>query len=158
MKSNIFAIVLLDYRKIKLIRNQIMNKIFLIGFIGALTLLAGSVGAKEVSLEKGETYRQGDLTVTCGQPLTEDVPLALKDCQYWDDFNKKCLFEKKTYIYKNLQCVEECQHWAKFNSTCHYQTKCSFDLTQKLFVQTTCDKFDDFNNTCVKTNDIKIGQ
>jgi hypothetical protein len=135
-----------------------MNKIFLMAFIGAVTFLAGSVCAKEVSLETGETFRQGNLTVTCGLTLTEDVPQALKDCQYWDDFNKKCLFEKKTYTYKNLQCVEECQYWEKFNSSCHYQTKCSFDSGQKSFMRTRCDKFDDFNNTCVKTNDIKIVQ
>lgn len=133
-----------------------MNKFILIGFIGGLTFLAANVAAKEVSLDTGETYRRGDLTVTCGQPLTEDVPLALNDCQYWDDFNKKCLFEKKTYTYKNLQCVEECQYWEKFNSTCHYQTNCSFYPAQQSFVRTTCDKFDDFNNTCVKTHDIKI--
>ncbi len=133
-----------------------MNKYLLMGFIGGVTFLAGNVGAKEVSLDTGETYRQGDLTVTCGQPLTEDTPLAINDCQHWDDFNKKCLFEKKTYTYKNLECVEECQHWEKLNSTCHYQTKCSFYPAQKLFVRTTCDKFDDFNNTCMKTNDIKI--
>ena len=135
-----------------------MNKKFLIAFIVGMTFLASSVGAKEVSLEVGETYHQGNLTVSCGLPLTEDVPLALKDCQHWDNFNKKCLFEKKTYTYKNLQCVEECQYWEKFNSTCHYQTKCSFDSGQKSFVRTTCDKFDDFNNTCVKTHDIKIVQ
>jgi hypothetical protein len=133
-----------------------MNKNLLICFIGSLIFLAGNVSAKEVSLDTGETYRQGNLTVTCGQPLTEDVPLALKDCQYWDDFNKKCLFEKKTYDYKTLQCAEECQYWDKFNSTCHFQTKCTFYPAQKSFVRTTCDKFDDFNNTCLQTNDIKI--
>ena len=133
-----------------------MNKYLLMGLIGGVTFLAANVGAKEVSLDTGETYRQGNLTVTCGQPLTEDIPLALNDCQHWDDFNNKCLFEKTTYLYKNLECVEECQHWEKFNSTCHYQTKCSFYRAQKSFVRTACDKFDDFNNTCVKTNDIKI--
>lgn len=134
-----------------------MNKIFLMAFIGAVTFLAGSVCAKEVSLETGETFRQGNLTVTCGLTLTEDVPQALKDCQYWDDFNKKCLFEKTTYVYNTLECVEECQHWDKFSSTCYYRTKCSFFPPQKLFVQTTCDKFDDFNNSCLKKSDKKIG-
>ncbi len=133
-----------------------MNQHLLMAFIGVVTLLAGNVGAKEVSLATGETYRQGDLTVTCGQAITGDKPLVLKNCQHWDDFNEKCLFEKKTYVHKNLECVEECQHWGKFNSTCHYQTKCSFYPAQKSFVRTTCDKFDDFNSTCLKTNDIKI--
>jgi hypothetical protein len=135
-----------------------MNKFFLIAFIGWVTFLAGSVFAKEVILDTGETYRQGNLTVTCGIALTEHVPQAFKECQHWDDFNKNCLFEKKTYIYKNLQCVEGCQYWEKFNNTCHYQTKCSFDPGQEWFVRTTCDKFDGFNNTCVNTNDIKIVQ
>lgn len=128
-------------------------KILIVGLI----FFAAHVGAKEVNLYEGETYGQGDLTVTCSQPSSDATPLALKDCQYWDDFNKICLFESMTYTYKNLECVEECQYWEKFLSTCHYQTKCSFYPTQKSFVQTTCDKFDDFRKTCVKTNDIEIG-
>lgn len=134
-----------------------MRKYVLISLIAGVTFLAGHVGAKEISLDTGETYRQGNLTVTCGQPLTDGIALAINDCQYWDNFNKKCLFEITTYTYKNLECVEECQHWEKFNNTCHYKTKCSFYPTQKSFVRTTCDKFDDFKNTCVKTSDIKIG-
>jgi hypothetical protein len=63
--------------------------------IAGAMFLAGNVGAKEISLDMGEIYRQGDLTVTCGQPLTDDMPLTLNDCQHWDDCNKKCLFEKK---------------------------------------------------------------
>jgi hypothetical protein len=59
-----------------------MNRhILLVLFAGAL-FLAGNVGAKEISLDMGETYRQGILTVTCGQPLTVDKPLALNDCQH----------------------------------------------------------------------------
>jgi len=134
-----------------------MKKQVLISLIVGMTFLTGPVGAKEVSLNTGETYHQGDLSVTCGQQLTVDMPLALNECQYWDSFDKNCLFEKTTYTYKKLECVEECQHWEKFNSTCHYQTKCSFYPAQKSFVRTTCDKFDDFSNTCVKTRNIKIG-
>ena len=115
-------------------------------------------GAKEVSLDIGETYSQGDLTVTCSQSSTVDSPLTINDCQYWDDFNKKCLFEKKTYTYQNLECVEECQHWEKFNSTCHYQTKCMFYPSQRSFVQTTCGQFDAFNKTCLRTKELKIGR
>lgn len=133
-----------------------MKKHMLISLIAGVMFLAGHVGANEVTLDLGETYRHGDLTVTCGQPLTDEVPLAIKDCQYWDSFNKKCLFETTTYTYKNIECVEKCQYWKKFNGTCHYQTKCSFYPSQKLFVLTTCDKFDDFKKTCVKTSDIKI--
>ncbi len=133
-----------------------MNRQVLMVLIAGVIFLAGNVGAKEINLSPGETYSQGDLTVTCGQTSAE-TPLALKDCQYWDDFNKECLFEKTTYMYKNLECVEECQHWDKFLSTCHYQTKCTFYPSQNAFVQTTCEKFDDFNNVCVQTKDAKIG-
>lgn len=135
-----------------------MNKQTLIFLLIMAMMHVTDAGAKEVSLDIGETYNQGDLTVTCGQSSSVDAPLVLNDCQYWDDFNKKCLFEKKTYTYLNLECVEECQHWEKFNSTCHYQTKCTFYPPQKSFVQTTCDQFDDFNKTCVRTKDRKIGR
>ncbi len=134
-----------------------MNRYMLMALIAGMLFWAGNVGAKEISLNPGETYRQGDLTVTCGQP-SADIPLALKDCQYWDDFNKECLFEKTTYMYRNIECVEECQHWDKFFSTCHYQTKCTFYPAQKSFVRTTCEKFDDFNKVCVQTKDTKIGR
>jgi hypothetical protein len=134
-----------------------MKKHVLISLIVSVIFLVGHMGAKEINLNKGEEYRLGDLTVTCSQPLTNRVALALKNCQYWDKFDEKCLFEITTYTYKNLECVEECQHWDKFFSTCHYQTKCSFYPTKELFVRTTCDKYDDFNKTCVKTGDIKIG-
>jgi len=134
-----------------------MNRYVLMVLIAGTIFLAENVGAKEVHLVPGETYRQEDLTVTCGQS-SADTPLALNDCQYWDDFNNKCLFEKTTYMYENLECVEECQHWDEFHSTCHYQTKCAFYLPHKSFVRITCEKFDDFNNTCVKTKEKKIGR
>lgn len=134
-----------------------MNRQVLMGLLVGMVLLAGNAGAKEVNLNPGETYRQGNLTVTCGQPAA-DIPLALKDCQYWDDFNNECLFEKTTYMYKNIECVEECQYWDEFFSTCHYQTKCTFYPSQKSFVQTICEKFDDFNKICVQTKDVRIGR
>lgn len=134
-----------------------MKKHGLISLIVSVMFLVSHVGAKEVTLNTGEKYHHGDLTVTCGQPLTDRVALALKDCQYWDSFNKKCLFETTTYTYKNIECVEECQHWEKFFSTCHYKTKCTFYPAKKLFVKTKCDQYDEFNQICVKTSDIKIG-
>lgn len=134
-----------------------MKKHVLKILITGLIFFATHVIAEEINLHKGETYREGNLTVTCSQPLTNVVALALKNCQYWDKFNEKCLFEITTYTYKNLECIEECQHWDKFFSTCHYQTKCSFYPAKKLFVRTTCDKYDDFNKTCVKTSNIRIG-
>ena len=48
-----------------------MNRHILMILIAGAMLLAGNVGAKEISLNMGETYRQGGLTVTCGQPLTD---------------------------------------------------------------------------------------
>jgi hypothetical protein len=134
-----------------------MNRLVLLGIIAGAIFLSESVGAKEIHLNAGETYRHGDLTVTCSQSSV-DSPLALKDCQYWDDFNKKCLFEKTIFMYKNLECIEECQHWETFNSTCYYRTKCTFYPPQKSFVRTTCEKFDDFNKTCLRTRDTKIGR
>ena len=134
-----------------------MNRYVLMGVIAAVFFGAGHAGAIEVNLATGETFSQGDLTVTCGQVLA-DIPLALKDCQYWDNFNEKCLFEKTTYTYKNLECVEDCQHWDAFNVTCHYQTKCTFYQAQMAFVRTTCEKFDGFNDTCLKTKEMKIGR
>lgn len=136
-----------------------MNRLLLLGLITGWIFWAGTVAAKEVSLDLGETYRQGDLIVTCGQPATDtDSPLALNNCQHWDEFNKTCLFEKTTYTYKTLECVEECQYWDKFNNTCNYRTKCTFSPPQKSFVRTSCEKFDDFNQTCVQTRDTKIGR
>lgn len=134
-----------------------MNRYPLMVLLVWVISLASNVGAKEVQLSPGETYSKSDLTVTCGQSSTE-TPLALNDCQYWDDFNNKCLFEKTTYMHKNLECVEECQHWDKFKSTCYYQSKCTFYPSEQTFVRTTCEKFDDFNNTCLKMKDKKVRQ
>ncbi|WP_415396169.1 hypothetical protein [Sulfurimonas sp. CS5] len=105
-----------------------MKKYLLISLIAGLIFFAVHVGAKEINLDAGETYRQGDpsLSLAVNRQLMI-CPLALKDCQYLE----------------------------KFNRTCHYQTKCSFYPTQKLFLQTTYDKFDDFKKTCMKTSDIK---
>jgi hypothetical protein len=134
-----------------------MNKYALMVLLIWVISLACNVGAKEVQLSSGETYSKGGLTVTCGQSSTQ-TPLALNDCQYWDDFNNKCLFEKTTYIHENLECIEECQHWDKFKSTCYYQSKCTFYPSAQAFVRTACEKFDDFNNTCLKTKEKRVGQ
>lgn len=135
-----------------------MNRLTLIFFITGGMLLAADAGAKEINLNIGESYRQGDLTITCGQSSLPENPLSITDCQFWDDFKEKCLFEKKTYVYKNIECVEDCQHWDAFSGVCHYRTKCTFYPVHKSFIRTTCEKFDDFNNTCLKTRDTKIGR
>lgn len=137
------------------------NRELVAAIVAGVILGAGTVAAKEVNLDLGESYSQGDLTVTCGQRSPEreaDTPMAINACQEWDDFNQKCLFEKKTFMYKHLQCVEECQHWDTFNNTCHYRTTCTFYPPQKAFVRTTCEKYDTFNNTCVQTRDTRIGR
>ena len=133
-----------------------MNRQAWLCFFIGLLCLTGNAGAKVVNLDKGETYRQDDLTVTCGSSSAE-LPLTLNACQYWDDFNNRCLFEKTTFSYKNLECVEECQHWDSFNSTCHYRTKCTFSPPNNSFVRTSCEKFDDLNKVCVQTREMKIG-
>ena len=133
-----------------------MKRHVMIGFIAGILFLASNAVASEINLNLGETYSQGDLTVTCGKPTTA-TPLALKDCQYWNKFNKKCLFEKTTYVYKSIECVEECQNWDEFFKKCHYQTKCRFYPAQESFVQTTCNTFDHFNKACVQASDTKIG-
>jgi len=135
-----------------------MYRLVLLSIITGLICWSGNIGAKEINLDAGGTYHQGDLTVTCGcGQSSTDLPLALNDCQYWDDFTKTCLSEKTTYVYKNIECIEECQHWEKFNSTCHYRTRCTFYPSQKSFVKTTCERFDDFKKRCLQTKDTKIG-
>lgn len=134
-----------------------MNRHILLILLAGILFCTEPIDAKEITLDIGETYQQGDLTITCG-PSSIETPLAINNCQHWDDFNKKCLFETTTYLYKKLECVEECQYWDKFNNSCHYQTKCSFYPTQKSFVRTTCEKFDTFNKSCERTRETKIGR
>ncbi|MCJ7599925.1 MAG: hypothetical protein MUO63_00320 [Desulfobulbaceae bacterium] len=130
----------------------------LLMLVGLLVATA-TAGAREVQLQAGETYREDDLTVRCevagaGQAI---APLSLRECQYWDDFNKKCLFEKNILTYRNLECVEECQHWDSFSKTCDYQSKCTFYSDHESFVRITCDEFDDFKHKCLRTRETKIG-
>ncbi|MCK9294358.1 MAG: hypothetical protein M0P70_04690 [Desulfobulbaceae bacterium] len=127
-----------------------------------LSVAAATAGAREVRLQAGETYRKDDLTVTCqvaqaagaGQAT---APMSLAECQYWDDFNNKCLFEKRILTYRNLECVEECQHWDSFRNTCDYQSRCTFYPEHESFVRTTCADFDDFKRQCLRTRETKIG-
>lgn len=108
-----------------------MYRLVLLAIITGLIGWSVNIGAKEINLDAGETYHQGDLTVTCGcGQSSTDPPLALNDCQYWE----------------------------KFNSTCHYRTTCTFYPSQKSFVKTTCERFDDFKKTCLQTKDVKIGR
>ena len=123
-----------------------------------LLTLPAIVGAKEVVLQKGEIYRDHDLTVTCdgghAGPLSQAV--AVRECQYWDNFDKKCLFEKTVYTYNGVECTEECQHWDAFNKTCDYQSKCTFYPRQETFVLSTCDEFDNYSHKCLRIKQEKI--
>lgn len=134
-----------------------MNRHALIWITAGAMLLAGNGWAKEINLAPGESYSQGDLTVTCGQASAAG-PLTLTNCQIWDDFDQKCLFEKTTYVYKKIECVEECQHWDEFNNTCLYRTTCAFSPAHEVFVRTSCEKFDDSTNSCVQTRENRIGR
>ena len=142
-----------------------MNPRLLLLLAVFLVVLPVTVGAREIRLKKGEVYRDQDLTVICeggqagvsGQVGTSGQAIAVRECQQWDDFDKKCLFEKITYSFGELECVEECQHWDSFSNTCDYQSKCTFYPRQKAFVLRTCDEFDDYSRKCLKFREEKIG-
>lgn len=135
-----------------------MNPRLLLPLSVFLLALPGAIGAKEVHLQRGEIYRDRDLAVICegGQAGPLGQALAVRECQYWDDFDKKCLFEKTIYTYNNLECTEECQHWDSFNKTCDYQSKCAFYPRQEAFVLSTCAEFDDYSHKCLKIKQEKI--
>jgi len=123
-----------------------------------LVSLPETSGAREVRLRKGEVFRDRDLTVICEgvQNGTSGQTIAVRECQYWDDFSKKCLFEKTIHSYGEVECVEECQYWDSFSNTCDYTSKCTFYPQQEAFVLKTCTEFDDHNRKCLKTREEKI--
>ena len=132
---------------------RLIAKIFFL-----VLLILGSTNtllAKTVVLGVGETYSEGDLNVMCVEQKSEAV-VEIKECQFWDKFNDRCLYEKKKFAYGDIECVEECQHWDSFNKRCHYATECAFYPAAGLFVKTVCEEFDDFKNVCKRTKQIKI--
>ena len=119
----------------------------------ALILCPPAVGiCKSIILEAGETYQDEDLQVMCVQ-RRQAQPIIMKECQYWDEFNKQCLYEQKNHLYRDLECIEKCQHWDSFNKRCDYETKCVFHPSQGIFVQTTCEEFDAFSHVCARTGE-----
>jgi len=128
-------------------------------FMLVLLLQAAAwASARNVQLKPRETYRGPDLTVTCqGQGGSAPTVLSLKECQYWDEFEKKCLFEKTVFSYFDLGCTEECQHWDAFHKTCDYQSRCTFYPAQEAFVRQTCANFDQYSHKCLKIREEKIG-
>jgi len=126
--------------------------------LAGLSLLAlgiSSAWSDTIVLEPGETYRAGDHDITC-VPHRHPRPVALGECQYWDDFDKRCLYERKVVSVGALDCVEECQHWDDFRKGCDYATTCTFYPDQGLFVQTSCDEFDTFSRHCLRVKEVKI--
>jgi len=113
------------------------------------------LSAKTVVLGVGETYTADDLNVICVEQKSRAL-VELKECQFWDDFTDRCLYEKKIFTYGELECIEECQHWEKFNQQCHYATQCTFYPSTGIFVKTICEEFDDFNKVCKRTKQNKI--
>lgn len=126
-----------------------------------LVSLPNTIGAREIRLKKGEVFRDRDLTVICEGKQTGasglGQPIAVRECQYWDDFAQKCLFEKTIYSYGELECVEECQYWDSFSNTCDYKSKCTFYPQQEAFVLKTCTEFDDNSRKCLRAREEKIG-
>ncbi len=132
---------------------------FVLLWVG-LALVAGNPAfAKEIRLKKGEVYREGDLAVVCeggSGRVAGGQALAVRECQYWDEFVKTCLFEKTVYSHDGLECVEECQHWDSFNKRCDYQSRCVFHPGQQAFVHSTCAEFDDYSRKCLRVREERI--
>ena len=125
--------------------------------VAGMTLLTGvpELRAETVVLHPGESHRQGDLNVTCVERRVAR-PLVLTDCQHWDDFDKRCLYERKVHSVGRLSCVEECQHWDDFNNVCEYASTCVFYPEHALFVRTTCEEFDSTSRRCLRQKEAKI--
>jgi hypothetical protein len=122
----------------------------------ALLLAAPQVSASTVVLTPGESFTSGDTNVVC-VPDGSNTPLTRTECQYWDEFNKRCLYQRKIVTYGDIQCVEECQHWDDFKNECRFATRCVFHHGQRRFVRTACEEFDAFNATCLRTRQELIG-
>ena len=114
-----------------------------------LLLPAPPLAAKHLILQPGETHQSGDTTVIC-VGTKEGAPVEISDCQHWDGFNQRCLFESRTFYHGDLQCVEECQHWDSFAGRCDYATRCTFHPGRQVFIRTSCETFDSFNHTCTQ--------
>ncbi|MBU0484069.1 MAG: hypothetical protein KKB30_06100 [Proteobacteria bacterium] len=132
-----------------------MTKSLMIIALLASIISVSSAGARDIYLEVGESYSNDGLNVMCVQQKTAS-PLALKECQFWDEFNQKCLFERKVFSFGRLQCAEECQQWDDFEKVCRYATSCQFFPDRKIFVKTTCRNFDTFNKVCREQMQTKI--
>ena len=110
----------------------------------ALLLAAPPALASDIAPAAGESSTAS--AATRGQ-----APLVRTECQFWDDFDKRCLYQRKIMTYGRMQCVEECQHWDDFANECRFATSCTFHRGQRRFVRTVCEEYDAFNATCLRT-------
>ena len=131
---------------------------FVFVLINIIILSIGSVAlaGNTVVLRPGQSFTSGEDTVVCTEK-GKSGPVAVTECQYWDDFNKKCLYEATRYVTQGMQCVENCQHWDSFFKRCNYAVKCKYQPEQGVFVKTSCVDFDDFNKKCRRQQEKIIG-
>ena len=134
-----------------------MNNLRLVLLIAGLFLTSSAVWAgNTIVLSPGQSYTSGDDTVICSDGGSAE-PIALKKCQYWDDFNKKCLYESTRYSLRGMECLEQCQHWDSFFARCDYAISCRYQPEKGIFLETSCAEFDDFNKKCLREQQKIIG-
>ena len=112
--------------------------------------------AGTVVLQPGESYTSGETTIVCA-PSGGNAPLTRTECQFWDAFNNRCLYQRKIITFGSVECVEECQHWDDFAHECRFATTCVFHGRQRRFVRTVCEEFDTFSASCLRTRQELIG-
>lgn len=120
-----------------------------LGAIGIFFLAATAFADSTVILTPGQSYKSGGNTVVCTDGENA-APIAVTECQYWDEFNKKCLFEATRYVLPGMQCLANCQHWDNFFKRCNFAVSCKYMPKQGVFLQTTCVDYDDFNKKCLR--------
>jgi len=115
-----------------------------------VTVSPATLAARDVVLQPGEAYRDGTVTVRYEEEGSE-TPIKTTECQYWDDFDKRCLYERTIHTSSHgLKCIEECQHWDSFNKRCDYATTCTYHPDQNAFVRKMCLEFDSFDQKCLR--------
>lgn len=110
----------------------------------------------KIILKPGNSYQVDNLNIMCipDYPIT---PIVTRECQYYGGFsNERCLYEEKIYLFEDKKCIADCQHWNSRNNRCSYSTTCAFKPLQKIFIKTTCKKFDTFHNKCKESQETPI--
>ena len=111
--------------------------------------MVSPAAGETIVLSPGQSFSSGTDTIICSEDGSA-VPIELKQCQFWDEFNKKCLFESTRYVQQGMECLEQCQHWDDFYSRCDYATSCRYLPDQGVFLETSCSEFDDFSKKCLR--------